>query len=187
MRLDLPGTELPIGRASKCQDELVVIVWRRRDRRLRRLLVGGGDCSRLDCSRARLVAMNLRGALLAGVNFEWADLTESDLRGADLRGANLHGAYLTGARLNGATLTGADLRDTYLLMTDFGDATLTDAQTSGAVWDQATTWPAGASRKWFAASFPIRHGSWRLPAGQYVAVIRFSSDAEVREGVTLAA
>jgi hypothetical protein len=50
-----------------------------------------------------------------------------------------------------------------------------------------TTVPAGASRKWFAASFPIRHGSWHLPAGRYVAVIRFSSDAEVREGVTLAA
>jgi hypothetical protein len=50
-----------------------------------------------------------------------------------------------------------------------------------------TTLPAGASRKWFATSFPIGHGSRRLPAGQYVAVIRFSPQAEVRAGVELAA
>ena len=34
-------------------------------------------------------------------------------------------------------MTGADLRDTYLIVTNFGDAVVDDASFDGAVWDQA--------------------------------------------------
>ncbi|MDQ6747954.1 MAG: pentapeptide repeat-containing protein, partial [Candidatus Dormibacteraeota bacterium] len=62
----------------------MVIVWRKRDRRLRATLVAGKDHRGADFSRARLVAMDLRAKVLAEANLEWADLTESDLRGAHL-------------------------------------------------------------------------------------------------------
>jgi uncharacterized protein YjbI with pentapeptide repeats len=121
----------------------VPIIWRKRDRELRARLTAGGDLSGQDFSRARLDVLKLRGADLAGADLHGADLTGTDLRSASLRDANMRGACLTGAQLNGANLSGADLRDAYLLMTDFGDATLADVRFTGAVWDQSTQWPAG--------------------------------------------
>ena len=122
---------------------MVVIVWRRRDRRARRVLSNATIHRGADFSRCRLVAMDLRGKDLQEANLEWADLTESDLRGCKLGRANLHGAYLTGAQLDGADLERARLDGTYLLMTDFGNARLVGTTFAGAVWDQGTTWPAG--------------------------------------------
>ena len=87
--------------------------------------------------------MDLRNKDLAGCNLEWADLTEADLRGAKLSGANLHGAFLTGAQLDRADLRQARLDDAYLLMTDFGLATVDGMTVTGAIWDQGTTWPPG--------------------------------------------
>jgi uncharacterized protein YjbI with pentapeptide repeats len=121
----------------------VVIVWRRRDRVRRRELAGSDDHRGADFRRARLVGMDLRGKDLSSANLEWADLTEADVRYARLRGANLHGAYLTGAQLDGADLSGCRLDESYLLATDFGNATLEGATLVGAIWDQSTTWPRG--------------------------------------------
>jgi uncharacterized protein YjbI with pentapeptide repeats len=121
----------------------MVIVWRRRDRTLRRQLSIGDNHTGADLHRSRLVALDLRRKDLSEANLEWADLTEADLRYARLRAANLHGAYLTGAQLDGADLSDARLDDTYLLATDFGNATLQRATLVGAIWDQSTTWPPG--------------------------------------------
>lgn len=49
-----------------------------------------------------------------------------------------------------------------------------------------TSLSPGSSRKWFAAHFTTRSGQYRLPAGKYVAVVRFSNKAEVRKSITLA-
>jgi uncharacterized protein YjbI with pentapeptide repeats len=64
----------------------MVIVWRKRDRRLRATLAAGNNHRSADLSRARLVAMDPRAKILAKSNLEWTDLTGSDLRGADLAG-----------------------------------------------------------------------------------------------------
>lgn len=100
------------------QSAPVVIVWRRRDRELRRQIGEAADQSGRDFSRARLVALDLRRKSLRGCNFEYADLTEADLTGADLRGANLHGAYLTGTVFMGANLAGARLAEAMMMATD---------------------------------------------------------------------
>jgi uncharacterized protein YjbI with pentapeptide repeats len=121
----------------------LVIVWRKRDRRIRCWLRDDREFARADLHRARLVAMNLRSKSFPDANLEFADLTEADLEGADLRGANLNGAYLTGAELVGADLRGATLRDAYLLATNLDRARLEEADLSGIIYDQATTWPVG--------------------------------------------
>ncbi|GEM_PF-6967689 len=123
----------------------VVIVWRKRDRELRRRLRAGVNFDGADLRRAKLVDMDLRSKSFRGANAEFADLTEADLRGSDLRGANLRGAYLTGAMLQGADLRDAVLRDAWLLATHLEDTQLADADVTGAVYDQATVWPAGYS------------------------------------------
>jgi len=100
------------------------------------------DQSGRDFSRARLVALDLRGKSLRGCNLQYADLTEADLTGADLRDANLRGAYLTGTILTGANLAGARLDEAMMMATDFTDAVLTDVSMEGTIWDQSTTWPS---------------------------------------------
>ena len=119
------------------------VVWRKRDRALRRLLVGGTTFIDVDFQRARLVGLDLRHKVLRGANFHFADLSEADLRWADLRDANLEGAYLTGARLEGTDLRGANLKTAYALATNLGDALLDGADLTGVIYDQATTWPSG--------------------------------------------
>ena len=121
----------------------MVIVWRRRDRELRRQIAEPGDQSGRDFSRGRLVALDLRRKSLRGCNLEYADLTEADLTGADLQGANLHGAYLTGTILTGANLAGARLDEAMMMATDFSNAVLADVSMEGTIWDQSTTWPSG--------------------------------------------
>ncbi len=54
-------------------------------------------------SGANLESCDLRGAMLAGVDFRDSSLREADLRGADLRGADLEGADLEGALFDGFT------------------------------------------------------------------------------------
>jgi len=129
------------------QSASVVIVWRRRDRLLRRQIGDSADQSGRDFSRARLVALDLRRKSLRDCNLEYADLTEADLTGADLRGANLHGAYLTGTIFTGANLAGARLDEAMMMATDFTDAVLADVTMEGTIWDQAITWPSGFAPK----------------------------------------
>jgi len=120
----------------------MVVIWKRRDRRLRALLTESEGLAEQDFSGARLVALDLRRKALSGCNFEFADLTEANLTEADLRGANLHGAYLNGAVLAGADLSRATLDESMLLGADLRDAQLQDATFDGAIWDQETFWPA---------------------------------------------
>jgi uncharacterized protein YjbI with pentapeptide repeats len=123
----------------------VVIVWKRRDREARRAIAAVDDHHGADFHRVRMVGMDLRGKDFTGANLEWADLTEADLRGTRLANANLHGAYLVGTQLAGANLSGACLDDSYLLAADFGRAFVAGATFEGAIWDQSTTWPPGAT------------------------------------------
>ena len=126
-----------------CKRGRLVIIWRQRDRTIRRRLREGREFAGADLHQARLVAMNLRAKSFRDANLEYADLTGADLETADLRDARLKGAYLTGASLIGADLRGAGLRDAYMPATNLDRARLEDTDLSGIVYDQATTWPAG--------------------------------------------
>lgn len=132
----------------------MVIVWRRRDRQLRRIITDAPDLSGQDFSRARLVALDLRHKCFRACNFEYADLTESDLSYADLFGANLHGAYLTGTILVGANLSSVRLDEATMMATDLRDAALANTTLVGTIWDQSTMWPAGYRPK------PSEVGNW---------------------------
>jgi uncharacterized protein YjbI with pentapeptide repeats len=96
----------------------------------------------------------LRGARLAGADFNGRDRRQADLQGADLRGAFLYRAQLDGADLRGADLRradlsgaslshadlrGADLRGTYL-----GPRTQPECRPDlrEAKYDGRTRWPA---------------------------------------------
>jgi uncharacterized protein YjbI with pentapeptide repeats len=135
----------------------VVIVWRRRDRDLRRAILEQEDSSGRDFSRGRLVALDLHGKNLQGCNFEYADLTEANLEHSDLRGANLHGAYLTGTMFAGANLSDACLDEAMMMATDFRDTALSNVTLVGATWDQSTTWPSGYHPK-MADDIGLWHG-----------------------------
>lgn len=74
---------------------------------------------------------------------DYVDLSEANLRWAELRDANLHGAYLTGARFGGADPRSANFNGAYAIATSFGDALLDDANATGVLYDQATSWPSG--------------------------------------------
>jgi uncharacterized protein YjbI with pentapeptide repeats len=81
--------------------------------------------------------VNLRGASMAGISLEHADMRAADLRGvdfsgsnlryADLRGASVQGANfqnatLYGAKMQGAEAHGADFRNCDLRQVNFGGA-----------------------------------------------------------------
>ena len=76
-----------------------------------------------DYSKARLMNVDLSGAVLSRSRLCFADLRHADLMHADLRGADL-----TGANLTGADLRWADLRGTKLCWAD-----LTGAEIDGAL------------------------------------------------------
>lgn len=121
----------------------VVLVWRRRDRALRRRLLEGEDFSGAVLRKARLSQLDIPRARLRGANLSQADLRKIDLRWADLRGARLKGCQLDGALLDGANLTGADLRYSTLLGSVFEGARLGGIRLRGAMWDETTVWPRG--------------------------------------------
>ena len=68
----------------------------------------------VDLRQAMLAGMNLSGANLAGADLQGADLQGADLSGARLFKANLSGANLSGANLERAELSGADLTEANL-------------------------------------------------------------------------
>jgi uncharacterized protein YjbI with pentapeptide repeats len=121
----------------------VKLVWRRRDRALRRRLVDGEDFSGAVLKHARLGQLDIPRARLRGANLSQADLRKVDLRWSDLRGARLKGTQLDGAMLDGANLTGADLRYATLFGAVFEGARLGGVRLRGAMWDQTTVWPKG--------------------------------------------
>ena len=91
--------------------------------------------------------LDLRGAILCGVDLEKAELQgvdlgeaqlqgawlrEAQLQGADLRVAQLQGADLAGAQLQGADLSGAQLQGANLRKAQLQGADLREAQLQGA-------------------------------------------------------
>jgi len=133
----------PGYRAATNEERILYLVWRKRDRELRKALTLGDSFVNADLYHARLVGLDLRDKVFRGANLNYADLTEADLRGADLREANLEGAYLTGAQLQDADLRGANLKSAYAIATNLDGAQLENADLRGVVYDQATTWPSG--------------------------------------------
>ena len=123
------------------------------------------NLSQARLNNAMLLQTNLNGADLVGADLRGALLLGANLNSADLRGAKLAGANLLGASLRGADLRGADLRAARLLATgDPLDQTSynspavramtaqtwnalasSDADLSGAVYDNETRWPEGFS------------------------------------------
>jgi uncharacterized protein YjbI with pentapeptide repeats len=82
--------------------------------------------------RARLPAIELRGAdlhdaKLEAANLEGANLTRSNLSGANLKDANLRDAILSGVNFSGASLKGANLSDAILSGARFEGADLSHA------------------------------------------------------------
>jgi hypothetical protein len=51
----------------------------------------------------------------------------------------------------------------------------------------ATTYAPGASDRFHAARFPIRSRKIRVPAGRYIAVVRFPDGTKVQQAVTIPA
>jgi uncharacterized protein YjbI with pentapeptide repeats len=121
----------------------VILVWRRRDRAIRRRLLEGEDFSGVMLKKARLAALDIPRARLRGANLSQCDMRKIDLRWADLRGARLEGAQLDDALLDGANLTGADLRDSTIFGCVFEGARLGGIRLRGAMWDNTTVWPKG--------------------------------------------
>ena len=81
----------------------------------------------LDLNERHLVAANLSGAVLCGIDFE-----NTELRGADLSDAKLDTAILSGADLSKAKLHDANLSNATLLGADLSNATLLGADLSNA-------------------------------------------------------
>ncbi len=137
----LPSNSLPAR--SLAHSLAVILVWRRRDRALRRRLREGEDFSGGVLKGARLAELDIPRARLRGANLSQCDLRRIDMRWSDLRGARLKGTQLDGALLDGANLTGADLRYATLFGCVFEGARLGGIRLRGAMWDQTTVWPKG--------------------------------------------
>lgn len=120
----------------------------------------------LDLRYAVMSGLEGEGAILEGSNLDGADLSGADLywayaQGASFEGACLRGASLRGANLRDCNLRGADLRDadlspsnvasrTELLGANLADADSTGANLSNAEYDEDTRFPSGFD--------PQRHG-----------------------------
>lgn len=88
--------------------------------------------SHVDLTGANLVQSQLIGTdLTNNAILQKADLTFSDLTKAQLPGANLTKAFLIDAKA-GADFTGAHLDGSYLVLTDFSNATLNGASLNGS-------------------------------------------------------
>ncbi|AMV28772.1 Secreted effector protein pipB2 [Gemmata sp. SH-PL17] len=113
----------------------------------------GLSATKLKAAGAKLVGANGVGASFLAGDFHGADLTDANLRGFNGRDADFSAAKLVGtdlwegrflrAKFVKADLTRANLLETDLTGADFTDAVLTDANLSGASFDQTTKWPAG--------------------------------------------
>lgn len=104
---------------------------------LRDALLIGLDLSDADFSVADLTGAGLLRANLTKAQLFQADLTDAVLSNANLNGANLNGADLTGAYLTDTNLTGAqlgfaDLTNADLVGADLTGADLTAADLAGA-------------------------------------------------------
>jgi uncharacterized protein YjbI with pentapeptide repeats len=74
--------------------------------------------------KGQLCTLNLRKAVLVGMELEGINLESADLTGADLTGCNLYWSYLRGATLTGTTLRKAELRGANLRDTELRGADL---------------------------------------------------------------
>jgi len=99
---------------------------------LRGAILCGVDLEKAELQWAKLHKAQLQGANLIGAQLQEADLMGAQLQGADLRGAQLQraglgGAQLQGADLNEAQLQGANLHGAQLQGADLGEARLQGA------------------------------------------------------------
>jgi hypothetical protein len=117
-------------------------------RRLRELVIEGGDLSGVDLRRARLGGVTMAGAQLRGRDLRHAVLAKADLRQVDLSDAQLDEADLSGADLRGATLRGASLLEADLSGADLRGADLAGARHLSMALlrrsrhDRSTGWPS---------------------------------------------
>jgi hypothetical protein len=93
-----------------------------------------GSCEvapRVVCRNQDLRNVSLVAADLQGVDFSGSDLSEADLRSADLTGAKLVGATLASTNFANASLKNADLTRAFMFGTNFTDADMSGANTTG--------------------------------------------------------
>jgi uncharacterized protein YjbI with pentapeptide repeats len=120
---------------------------------LREAGLQAGNCPHCNLAGRDLTNQCLKGANLAGADFERARLSVAclsyaKLDGASFRGADLGGANLAHAAVDGADFSGANLTITSLRGTDLRRAKgLTQVQLNRACGDNATKLPAGLTVK----------------------------------------
>ncbi len=121
----------------------MTLVWKRRDRIMRRDLAAGRSFPGHDFSGVNLADVNMRGYDLHGCRFAGADLTACDLREAILVDCDFTNARLTGAQLDRSDLSGSCLNGAYLIATELPGACMDNVSAIRIIYDQATVWPTG--------------------------------------------
>jgi uncharacterized protein YjbI with pentapeptide repeats len=101
-------------------------------RRARGYLLAGRNFERAD-----LRGKDLRNVNFTCSNFRGADLTDSDLRGAQLVSADLSRACLLRCNLEGANLCGADMSNCYCKGANFSTAKMWHTVLKGAICKNA--------------------------------------------------
>jgi len=96
----------------------------------------------LNTDRIPLVAVDVSGAFLQGINLAKARLLRSNFNSADLRDSDFHLANFTDADLKSANFRGSNLSKANFLRadlsgSDLGDADLAEANLAGANLDDA--------------------------------------------------
>lgn len=125
-----------------------------RDVDLKGINLAGCNLTGANFDRSNLRRANLKGCNLNDASFEGANLMDADLTGAAGENADFNGANLWGAHLEGTTLTRVNMRGTNLraanlkksdlfhanlMGAEFVDSNLTEANLTGIIVDQHTT------------------------------------------------
>jgi uncharacterized protein YjbI with pentapeptide repeats len=96
--------------------------------------VSGAFLQGINLAKARLLRSNFNSADLRDSDFHLADFTDADLKSANFRGSNLSKANFLRADLSGSDLGDADLAEANLAGANLDDADLGGANLAGLQW-----------------------------------------------------
>src|SRR4029077_12039906 len=98
--------------------------------------VSGAFLQGINLAKARLLRSNFNSADLRDSDFHLADFTDADLKSANFRGSNLSKANFLRADLSGSDLGDADLAEANLAGANLDDADLGGANLTGLQWQK---------------------------------------------------